>query len=168
MRKPLEGSAMRNGTRMRTFAVFLGGVVLAFMVPTVLGHLLTPGYFQVLNRAVTTPADSPQWGEVWEQLERGAKVQMYVADPIGGLIVGVFVGLLLAKRAVITAVACLVPGFLDLLLHDHLRTWATSASGIFHYSIDRSLPFIAAIVAAALCQILSADRSQGLSGAARK
>jgi hypothetical protein len=140
----------------RTFSVFLGGVLLSAAIPGMLQHLFRPDEAQWIVKAFTTPPTSPQWGEIWYQLQHGAKLRVYVFDPLGGLAVGVFVGMLQRRRTITLAAACMVPNFLFYFLTNHVRPWARSGSGVFHYSLDNSLPFIVATLTAALCQGLRA------------
>jgi hypothetical protein len=136
---------------MRTLAVFVGGVVLGFALSVALELLLDPDGGQWIAKAFNAPPTSPQWGEISRQLERSGKISLYVINPLVGLAVGIFVGLLQKNRALIVTASCLIPDFLYGVLTDHAKLWAHSILGIARYALHSSLPLAVALAAAALC-----------------
>lgn len=139
---------------MRTFAVFLGGVVLLLITTAALELVLDPNGGQWIVKAFNTPPNSPQWGEIARQLERSGWISLYVVSPFAGLAVGIFVGLLQKSRALIVTVCCLIPDFLYALLSDHAKLWAHSVLGVLRYGLTRSIPFATAVASAAICHRL--------------
>ena len=134
---------------MRTFAVFLGGVLLSIAIGVALELVLDPNAGQWIAKAFNTPPTSPQWGEISRQLERSGRISLYVINPLVGLAVGIFVGLLQKNRVLIVTASCLIPDFLYGLLTDRAKLWAHSMLGILRYTVHNSLPFATALVAAA-------------------
>jgi hypothetical protein len=140
---------------VRTVACLGGGIFLSFVLPAILDKLLEPNLPHLIMEAARTPREQLQSSEAWRELQHSASVVVYVLDPLVGIGVGTFIGLLQKRRPVILAVLCLVPSYLVELLTDHRRSWAASGSGILHYLFNHSLPFIAAIVAVSLSRYLT-------------
>lgn len=143
---------------MRTIIVCLSGIVLAIVGPIILGHIFLPDEVQWIVKAYTTPPESLQWEEISKQLHRAGLIQLYLVNPLGGVIVGAFIGILQKTRPVILSVLCILPDFLLSFFGEQNKLWATSSSGIMHYGISRSLPFLTAIIAAAVCHLLMSRR----------
>src|SRR6266545_3936233 len=97
---------------MRALAVFVGGVFLGIAMSGALELVLDPNGGQWIVKAFNTPPTSSQWGEISRQLERSGRISLYVIDPVVGLAVGIFVGLLQKNRALIVTASCLIPDFL--------------------------------------------------------
>jgi hypothetical protein len=149
---------------MRSIFVFLGGIIVSFAVPLILSRLILPGDAQWIGKAFTTPSASTQWDEIWRHLQNSAMVQVYLINPLGGLAVGVFVGLLQRNRVTLVAASCLVPDFVTGLLGGVPRIWARSAAGIAVYLFDHALPFAVAIIGAALCHYVVVRKDQADAG----
>jgi hypothetical protein len=115
------------------------------------------GFEQVVNphgpelivRAFRTPATSPEWNDIARQLRRSAWLVSYIGDPLAGFVVGAFVGLLQKRHTLIVAAACLAPDVLYTFFTDRARLWSHSVSGILNHLFVISLPFMAAVLAAA-------------------
>jgi hypothetical protein len=142
----------------RTLCVFLVGVTLSIVVPILLEYLLQPHSSQLIARVFTTPPNSPDWFEIWSAFRRSAAISTYIVAPLAGLGVGLFVGSLQRKRPAIVAASCLLPEFFQGLLSDHAKVWMGSAFGVLRFTFQHSLPFVAAVVAAMLCQRLIRNR----------
>ena len=142
----------------RTLGVFSVGVVLSIVVPILLMYFLQPHFNQLMARVFTTPPNSPDWDETWSALRRSAAISTYIIDPLAGLTVGLFVGLFQRERPAIVAASCLLPEFFRGLLSDHAKVWMGSAFGALRFTFQHSLPFVAAVVAATLCQHLISNR----------
>jgi hypothetical protein len=140
---------------MRTVAVFLGGALLWMLAIGALELVLDPNGGQWIVKAFNTPPNSPQWEEIAQQLERSGRIELYVISPFAGLAVGIFVGLLQKRRALIVTASCLIPDFLY-SLSDHARLWSHSVLGVLRYGLTRSIPFATAVAAAAICHRRSA------------
>lgn len=125
-----DQTLMERSTWMRTFAVALGGVVLSFVAPLLLARVFLPGEFTLISKAFVIPPHSSQWTEVSYQLHRAELIQAYVINPLGGVVVGIFVGLLQQRRALIAAVGCMIPDLLYGLLVSRPRIWADSVRGV--------------------------------------
>lgn len=137
---------------MRTIAVFFGSVVVAFAVELLLGHFFTPDSGKLIVQIFTTDPSSPQWPEIWSQWHRVNMLSLYVITPVVGLFAGAFIGLLQKHHAILVAASSQVPQFVELLWADRAKVWVHSLSGILVFLATRSLPFIAAVLAAWLCQ----------------
>jgi len=137
---------------MRTFLVFVGGAIVAIVVEIILGQWLTPDAGQVITKMFTTPPNDTQWNALSRQLNHIHSIALYVIAPLGGFAAGKFVGLFQRKHVIALAALCLVPDFVELLWADHSRYWASSAPAFLRFVLVRSLPFLAAIVAAAICK----------------
>ncbi len=143
---------------VRTSAVLLGGIVLSVLVPAFLILIIQPDAARWIARAFTVPANSPEWNQIGPHVLREAAIAAYLVAPLAGLAVGLFVGLFQKIRPTIIAASCLVPGFLYELRSDHARLWMHSGQGVLRYGATQSLPFIAAILAAAICNRLIRNR----------
>ncbi len=138
----------------RTIAVFVGGVLLSFLLPIPMGHYLTPNTGPLIVRMFSTPPNSPDWDELWRQWHRINLLSLYVISPLVGLAVGIFVGLLQKQHPVLLAVLCQLPEYLDRLRTDHVTRRLGSLSGTFTYLLIRLLPFLAAALGAFICERL--------------
>jgi hypothetical protein len=121
-------------------------------------YFLQPHFNQLIARVFTTPQNNPDWDEIWSALRRSAAISIYIIEPIAGLAVGLFVGSLQRKRPAIVAASCLLPEFFQGLLSDKAKVWTGSAFGVLRFTFQHSLPFVAAVVAAMLCQRLIRNR----------
>jgi hypothetical protein len=145
---------------MRTVAVFLGSLVVAFAVDSLLGHFLTPDSGRLIVQIFTADPSSPQWPEIWRQWHRANMLSLYLITPVVGLFAGAFIGLLQKHHAILVAASTQVPQFVELLWADRAKVWAHSLSGILVFLANRSLPFITAMLAAWLCQRLFSHRTR--------
>jgi hypothetical protein len=111
--------------------VLIVGVLLSVVGSTELGELLQPKDFVAqLHKALTVPAQSPEWREIMLKVRHAGDITIYVSDPLAGLIVGVFVALVQRRRTTIMALSCMAPNFLLSLFSDNVKNWARSPSGI--------------------------------------
>ena len=141
--------------KLRTAAILLAGVVISMVGTVVVDSLLEPRDFApALRRALATGANIPVPPEVMQRIRRAADITVYVVDPLAGLVVGLFVGLLQKKHAITVALIALIPNFLIDLTPAHIDNWPRSASGAARYLIDCSLPFVIAIVGVVLTRYL--------------
>lgn len=155
---------MEERTWTRTFAAVLGGVTLSFVVPLILARVFLPDELKLIAKAFVTPSNSPEWTEISHQFHRTELIAVYVINPLAGLAVGIFVALLQRSRALIFAAGCMIPDFLYGLLGNRPRMWVGSTRGILYYLFDHSLPFMAALLIAALCQrIIKTRREEAAS-----
>jgi hypothetical protein len=140
---------------MRTVAVFIGGAILSFVVSAVLVTVLLPNSGELIVAMFKTPRNSPNWNDLWTQWQHMARITVFVIGPLIGIAVGVFVGLLHRRNAMLLAVCALVPDFLVGVLGDRARYWSGSFSGVALYVVHHSFPFIAAALSAYMVQRLS-------------
>ena len=131
---------------MRSIAVFVGGVLLVFVFSTGLTEIIFPNEPQLMNKALMAPVNSPVRYQAWQDFHRAMGLITYVINPLVGLAVGIFVGLLQKKYAAIMAIACLIPDWLVGFLGDHARIWTHSKAGIVHYFLIVTSPFVIASV----------------------
>jgi hypothetical protein len=140
---------------LRTAVVLILGALIYSVGGTGLSYLMQPKDFvPELHKAMTMPANSPEWPEVMRRLRHAGDITVFISEPLAGLIVGVFVALAQRRHAVVVSLACIVPESLSDFLSDNIKNWARSPSGIIHYLELSSLPFIAAIAGAMLTQSL--------------
>jgi hypothetical protein len=140
---------------LRTAAVLILGAFAYSVGSTGLSHLMQPKDFvPELRKAMTMPANSPEWPEIMCRLHHAGDITVYIAHPLAGLMVGVLVALAQKRHAVVISLACIVPESLSDFLSENIRNWAKSPSGIIHYLGLGSLPLIAAIAGAMLTQWL--------------
>jgi len=140
---------------LRTTVVLTVGVLLSVVGGPELDELIRPKDFVAeLHKALTVPAQSQESREIMRKLRRAGDITIYVSDPLAGLIVGIFVGLVQRRRTTIMALSCMVPDFLLGLFSDNVKNWARSQSGIIHYMEWSSLPFIAAVAGAGFARWL--------------
>jgi hypothetical protein len=137
---------------MRTVAVFIGSIIVAFVADLLLGHFFTPDNGRLIVQIFTTDPSSPQWPDIWRQWHHVNMLSLYVITPVVGLFAGAFVGLLQRHRAILVAAGSQVPQFVELYWADRAKIWAHSLSGVLVFLANRSLPFFAAMLAAWLCQ----------------
>lgn len=141
----------------RLVAIFLGGVALSVFATGTFQLLLTSsGDIIKLN---TTATNSAEWPEILNHLRQSGIVSTYLVVPLAGLLVGVFVGVLQKRWAMLVAASCWVPDFLFGFFSDEHKAWARSSRGITFYIVDHSLPFIVAVLASAICSRLISRRS---------
>jgi hypothetical protein len=139
---------------MRTLAVFITGVVLTFVLSSVLVYVFMPQGNLTIARALAAPPNDPHWNQMWQDIHRMGLTIVFLINPVVALAVGVFVGLLQKTRVALIAAACLVPDFLEGMFSDPVRLWAKSASGAVLFAFQSGLPFIVAIATALLCRRL--------------
>lgn len=137
---------------MRTLLIFIGGAIVALVVEIVLGQWLNPDASQVITKIFTTAPNDTQWNALWRQWHHINSIALYVVAPLGGLAAGIFVGLFQKTHVNALAALCLVPELGQLLWADHARLWELSAPSFLRFVFIRSLPFVAAILAAAICK----------------
>lgn len=145
---------------MRTVAVWIAGVILWFGLTVGFQRLLFPNSPQLIYRAMTTSPGSPEWRGTLLQMRHDAQIGTYLLDPLVAGVVGASAGFLQKRRAALLAASCLLPSFLYEFVSDHARLWAHSALGLLRYSVDSSLPFATAILAATVCHRLVSARRQ--------
>ncbi len=136
---------------MRTIAVFLGALVVAFSVDLLLGHFVTPDSDKLIAQIFSTDPGGPQWPELWRQWHRVNMFSLYLITPAAGLLCGAFIGLLQKNHVVLVAAVSEIPQFVELLWADHAKIWAHSLYGILIFLANLSLPFLTAMLAAWLC-----------------
>lgn len=79
---------------LRTTVVLTVGVLLSVVGGPELDELIRPKDFVAeLHKALTVPAQSQESREIMRKLRRAGDITIYVSDPLAGLIVGIFVGL---------------------------------------------------------------------------
>jgi hypothetical protein len=138
---------------IRTFVVFLCGVLLSVVAAACLEYVFGRNAPALISR-LYTPIPPDQRALFYKQLFHFASVTVYVVDPLVGVVVGLFVGLLQRTHAMTVAACCLIPDFMLGFVDDTRKVWAHSVRGISIYSFDHALPFAAAMVTAAACQYL--------------
>ena len=134
---------------MRTFLIFVGGAIVAIVAEMIFGQWLTPDAGQVITKIFTTPPNDTQWNALSRQWSHINSIALYVVAPLAGFAAGAFVGFFQKKHVIAVAALCLGPNFVELLWADHSRSWASSAPAFVRFVFVRSLPFFAAILAAA-------------------
>jgi hypothetical protein len=150
-----KGRNMNPPWKLRTAAILLVGVAISMVGTVVLDSLVEPRDFKpALRIALATGANCPVPAEAMQRIRRAAHLSVYVADPVAGLVAGLFVGLLQKKRAIIVALIALMPNFLTDLTPVHVGNWSHLHPGAARFLIDRSLPFMAAIVGVVLARYL--------------
>jgi len=134
-------------------------VIISVVGSVVLDQLFQPRDFAAaLHAAATTRRNSPAAPEIMGKLRRAGEITVYVADPIAGLIVGIFVGLVQKKHPVPVALIGMVPHGLLELVSDDIKSWSRSVFGVARYAADSSLPFFAAFVGVVLARYLITRR----------
>jgi hypothetical protein len=149
---------MKHNGMIRTVLVFCGGFLLFVVATALLEYIFSPDSFYVLHKVITGVPDS-QMPALLDRLDRAAKITVFVVRPLGGLLVGVFVGLLQRKGTVTVAVCCLIPDWILSLIDDPRKVWAHSAKGIAIYGSHHALPFATAAIAAAAVRYILARRT---------
>jgi hypothetical protein len=156
---------MRPSEMRRTVVVLVGGILVASVVPAVLEYFLQPGSPMLVQRVMTTQADSAEWRDIGPAIRSSTTIATLVIAPLVGVAVGAFVGLLQRRHTLLLATFCLLPEFMERLLGDHAKHWATSAIGVARFVAYNSLPFLTGIGAAALCRKLVRRRAENASPA---
>ena len=146
---------------MRTFAIFLGGLVVSFVVNVALQRFLTPDFNQLIIRMFSTPLNSNDWPEIARQWHHANMISLFVREPLAGLAVGIFVGLLQRNYVAFVAACIQVPELIGLMWSDNARLRDHSVS-LGSFFAQHSLPFIAAMLAAVICHRLL--KSKGIPG----
>jgi hypothetical protein len=145
---------------MRTVAVFIGAVLLSFIVSAVLATVLLPTSGELIVAMVGTPRISPKWNELWTQWKHATRITVFVIGPLVGIAVGLFVGLLQRRNAVLLAACALLPDFLVSFFGDRARYWSHSTSTVALYFLHHSFPFIAAAFSAYMMRRLSKSEAR--------
>ncbi len=135
---------------MRTIVIFLGAMVVSFVVDGVLRHFLIPDFGQIVVRMSTAPADSLQWNEIWQRWHHINIISVFVLAPIAGFAGGTFVGLLQRNYAALVAACTQIPELLFQMWSGRAQSWAHSPAGAALALGQHLLPVIAAILAAVL------------------
>ena len=137
---------------MRTAVIFLGAIVVSFVVDGVLRHFLMPDFGHIVVRMSTTPPDSQQWNDIWQRWHHMNTISVFVLAPIAGFAGGVFVGLLQRNYAALVAACTQIPELLFLLWSGRGKPWAHSPTDAAFALGQHLLPVIAAILAVMLCR----------------
>jgi hypothetical protein len=140
----------------RTVAVFVSAALLTIIVGVALMYLITPNKPRLLIQIFVTSVRSPEWPELVRQWNHVMMLERLVAEPITGLIVGTYVGVLQRPHAVLLAALSLLPQFL-------LRVWPADPSHLLamsHSGAPRLLalnlvPSMIAMLAAWICSRLT-------------
>ena len=143
---------------IRSITVLFGGIVLSVVVSATLDHMLMPSGGKLIVQYMSPQSGSSDELRLWGELRRSGYIATYLVGPLTGFAVGIFVGILQKNGAAALAAIALVPDFLYGFLTDRYKGWSHSAVGILTYIFHRSLPFIAAMLAAALFCRLMVDR----------
>ena len=157
---------MAHKTRetIRTAVVLLCGILLFLVASVCLERLLAPNDFVLIHK-MYTPLPPEQSALFYKQLSHSADITVYVVDPLAAIIVGLFVGLLQRRNAVILAGCCLIPDFIISQFDDTRKLWEYSLKGISIYAFHHALPFAGAMVTAAACQYLISLRHRATTTA---
>jgi hypothetical protein len=147
-----------RGAGMRTFAIFLGAIVVSFATDAVLSHLLIPDFAHLVVRMSTTPPNSQQWDEIWRQWHHVNLVSVFVLAPVAGFAAGAFVGLLQKHHAVLVAASTQIPELAFQLWSDRAKAWAHTPSGAAFAVGQHLLPVIAAMLAVGLFRRILASK----------
>jgi hypothetical protein len=145
---------------MRTIAICLGAMIVSFVVDGVLRHFMTPDFGHLIVRMSTTPPDSSQWDDIWQQWHHVNIISVFVLAPMAGFASGIFVGLLQRNYAALIAACSQIPELLYLSWSDRAKSWVHSPTGAASAVGQHLLPVIAAMLAVVLClRMLGGTRS---------
>jgi hypothetical protein len=143
---------------MRTVVIFLGAMILSFVVDGILRHFLIPDFGDIVVRMSATPPDSQQWGELWQQWHHINVISVFLLAPVAGFASGAFVGLLQKHYAAVVAASTQIPELLFQLWSDRAKSWVHSPTGAAIAVGQHLLPVIAAMLAVVLCRRMLASR----------
>lgn len=144
---------------MRTLVIFLTAIILSFVVDGILRHFVTPDFAHIVVRMSTTPPDSQQWAEIWQQWHHINVLSVFVLAPVAAFAGGAFVGLFQRHYAVLVAASTQIPELLFQLWSDRAKSWVHSPTGAASAVGQHLFPVIAAILAVVLCRRILAWRS---------
>jgi hypothetical protein len=112
----------------------------------------------------TTPPDSQQWGEIWQQWHRINVISVFVLAPVAGFASGAFVGLLQKRYAALVAASTQIPELLFQLWSDRANSWVHSPTGGASAVGQHLLPVVAAMLAVVLCRRTNTAAEAQVSG----
>ena len=142
---------------IRTILVLFGGVMVSILASALFENILAPNSADLISRLYTQiqPHDPAVF---FRGLSHSIAVTIYVINPLVGLIVGAFVGLLQRIWTKTVAACCLMPNFIVVSSDDHRRLWAYSIKGITVFAFHNALPFAAAIITATFIRYVLTGR----------
>ena len=142
------------------------GFVISVVASAILEHLFSPDVGNLIYKLrAGVPID--QQAVIVQRLYHSANITVFVVNPLVGVVVGAFVGLLQRTRAMTLAVCCLIPDLIIGVIDDTRKVWAHSSKGIAIYAVHHALPFVAAAITAGAVRYLLALRRARIEGAAR-
>lgn len=114
---------------MRTAVIFIEAVIVTFLADGILRHFVTPDFNHVVALMSSTPPDSQQWTEIWQEWHHINLISVFVLSPVAAFAGGAFVGLLQKRYAALVAASTQIPELLFQLWSDRAKSWVYSPTG---------------------------------------
>ncbi len=102
---------------LKTICVIVAGTFLSVVVSTLLSFLIVPDLSAVLRNVLLAN------GHMDERARHATELLRYVASPLSGIVVGVFVGYFQRQRPALVAAICWIPLIAETVLASDLVRW---------------------------------------------